>query len=301
MEQLNQYFIFFLYTGGFCLALTLGLTVLLSSREFVQPDKLRRFFSIGLLLLGIHLLCGAFFPFFGPVLLLVTKYLLVAVDLAFLIFLLVALLGSLRLTDNPSMASSSSANADASGQDTAGSQPAAATQFADTETAAAQTVDKPQATAGISEFEEESDADALSDEAADESADDDSDNVEKLENPNVDDFLFFQKVEALMVNEMLFCEQELSRESLATAIGTNRTYLARSIKSATGKTFSEYITNLRTAYAAKLLTTTDEPLDLIGTLVGFRSKSAYYRAFAAAYNCSPSEYRKNSVCRSLDK
>ena len=104
-----------------------------------------------------------------------------------------------------------------------------------------------------------------------------------------------------MVNEMLFCEQELSRESLATAIGTNRTYLARSIKSATGKTFSEYITSLRTAYAAKLLTTTDEPLDLIGTLVGFRSKSAYYRAFAAAYNSSPSEYRKNSVCRSLDK
>lgn len=126
--------------------------------------------------------------------------------------------------------------------------------------------------------------------------DEDSETEEQLENPNVDDFLFFQKVEALMVNEMLFCEQELSREALATAIGTNRTYLARSIKSATGKTFSEYITNLRTAYAAKLLTTTDEPLDLIGTLVGFRSKSAYYRAFAAAYNCSPSEYRKNSVC-----
>lgn len=119
----------------------------------------------------------------------------------------------------------------------------------------------------------------------------------QLENPSVDDLLFFQKVEALMVNEMLFCEQELSREALATAIGTNRTYLARSIKSATGKTFSEYITDLRTAYAAQLLTTSDEPLDLIGTLVGFRSKSAYYRAFSAAYNCSPSEYRKNSVCQ----
>lgn len=132
--------------------------------------------------------------------------------------------------------------------------------------------------------------------------DDEGDAVEQLENPNVDDFLFFQKVEALMVNEMLFCEQELSREDLAAAIGTNRTYLARSIKSATGKTFSGYITDLRTAYAAKLLITTEEPLDLIGSLVGFRSKSAYYRAFSAAYNCSPSEYRKNSVClRTLEK
>ena len=138
--------------------------------------------------------------------------------------------------------------------------------------------------------------------AEEEKFDDEGEVVEQLENPNVDDFLFFQKVEALMVNEMLFCEQELSREDLAAAIGTNRTYLARSIKSATGKTFSGYITDLRTAYAAKLLITTEEPLDIIGTLVGFRSKSAYYRAFSAAYNCSPSEYRKNSVClRTLEK
>ena len=129
---------------------------------------------------------------------------------------------------------------------------------------------------------------------ADESTEDET--VEQLDTPNVDDFLFFQKVECLMVNERLFCEQEISREAVATAIGTNRTYLARSIKSATGMTFSEYITTLRTSYAAKLLTTSDEPLDLIGTLVGFRSKSAYYRAFSAAYGCSPSEYRKNSVC-----
>ncbi|MGM9792076.1 MAG: helix-turn-helix transcriptional regulator [Candidatus Cryptobacteroides sp.] len=125
--------------------------------------------------------------------------------------------------------------------------------------------------------------------------------VEKLENPSVDDLLFFQKVEVLMVRDMLFCEQELSRDEVASAIGTNRTYLARSIKTATGKTFSEYITDLRTSYAAKLLTTTDEPLDLIGTLSGFRSKSAYYRAFAAAYDCSPSDYRNNSVSHSISE
>lgn len=119
---------------------------------------------------------------------------------------------------------------------------------------------------------------------------------ENIDMQNEDDLIFFQRVECLMVNERLFCEQEISRESVAAAIGTNRTYLARSIKSATGMTFSEYITTLRTSYAAKLLTTSDEPLDLIGTLVGFRSKSSYYRAFASAYGCSPSEYRKNSVC-----
>ena len=134
-----------------------------------------------------------------------------------------------------------------------------------------------------------------------ETAEDEDEMVEQIENPNVEDFIFFQQVEAIMANERLFCEPELSREALAAKVGTNRTYLVRSIKTATGKTFSEYITDQRTNYAAKLLSTTDEPLDMIGTLVGFRSKSAYYRAFSAAYNCSPSEYRRKSVCNTIRK
>lgn len=134
-----------------------------------------------------------------------------------------------------------------------------------------------------------------------EDLDEDDEQVEQIENPNVEDFIFFQQVEAIMANEKLFCEPDLSRELLAAKVGTNRTYLVRSIKTATGKTFSEYITNQRTNYAATLLSTTDEPLDVIGTLVGFRSKSAYYRAFSAAYNCSPSEYRRNSVFNTIRK
>jgi len=121
---------------------------------------------------------------------------------------------------------------------------------------------------------------------------DEAEDVEPIEEPNLEDMIFFQKVECLMAQKRLFCEQELSREDVAAAIGTNRTYLTRSIKSATGKTFLEYITGLRICYAATLLTTTNEPLDIIVTMVGFRSKSSYYRAFAAAYGCTPSEYRK---------
>lgn len=113
-----------------------------------------------------------------------------------------------------------------------------------------------------------------------------------IDNSNIEDLIFFQKVEYLMAQKKLFCEPDISREQIASAVGTNRTYLTRSIKNATGKTFLEYITDLRTSYAATLLTTTNEPLDIIGTIAGFGSKSAYYRAFSAAYGCSPSEYRK---------
>ena len=34
----------------------------------------------------------------------------------------------------------------------------------------------------------------------------------------MDDYMFFQKVESLMVNDKLFCEQEISREVVAAAI-----------------------------------------------------------------------------------
>ena len=133
-------------------------------------------------------------------------------------------------------------------------------------------------------------------EVADE--EDDTDATDEEGNPipqpsedNMEDIIFFQKLEAIMATQRLFSNPDITREQVAMEVGTNRTYLIRSIKLATGKTFSEYLTDLRVNYAATLLTTTDQPLDYIGTLAGFRSKSVYYRAFAAANNCTPSEYR----------
>lgn len=141
-------------------------------------------------------------------------------------------------------------------------------------------------------------ADETESEAADE---DDNDATDENGNPvpepsvnNMDDLIFFQRLEAVMMKKRLFSEQDITREQIAAEVGTNRTYLIRSIKLATGMTFNEYITNLRVNYAATLLTSSDEPLEYIGTIAGFRSKSAYYRAFAAANHCTPAEYRNRN-------
>lgn len=252
------------------MAVMIGLVFLISRRSYGTPEKLQKIVGFMLILISVHLLFLNYDSFFGEVANIFLQYVLVLFDLGFFIYCIIFLSRTLHRHDSSRTVTHA---ADPAGEAAAGEIPS-----------------EPETT--IPEQEPESEPEN----------EDDQEAVEQLENPNVDDFLFFQKVEALMVNELLFCEQDLSREALATAIGTNRTYLARSIKSSTGKTFSEYITDLRTAYAAKLLTTTDEPLDLIGTLVGFRSKSSYYRAFSAAFNCSPSEYRRNSVClRTLEK
>lgn len=121
--------------------------------------------------------------------------------------------------------------------------------------------------------------------------DDEGNPIPSPSEDNLEDLIFFQKLEAIMAKKKLFNDPDITREQVASEIGTNRTYLIRSIKLATGKTFKEYLTDLRVNYAAMLLTTTDEPLDDIGTIAGFGSRSAYYRAFSAANNCSPREYR----------
>ena len=268
MNHISGFLLNFLCAAAFCLAVILGLYMCLTKRLPGKTfDKMQKLFGATLLLMALHVLSLNIEIFFGLTLNTVLRIALVTMDIASLVCCILLIIRSLQ----PSR--------------TQGEAP----RFQVMEQ-----IEPEEPELSVAEETEMNVTEGAEMNVADESTEDET--VEQLDTPNVDDFLFFQKVECLMVNERLFCEQEISREAVATAIGTNRTYLARSIKSATGMTFSEYITTLRTSYAAKLLTTSDEPLDLIGTLVGFRSKSAYYRAFSAAYGCSPSEYRKNSVC-----
>ena len=268
MNHISGFLLNFLCAAAFCLAVILGLYMCLTKRLPDKTfDKMQKLFGATLLLMALHVLSLNIEIFFGLTLNTVLRIALVTMDIASLVCCILLIIRSLQ----PSR--------------TQGEAP----RFQVMEQ-----IEPEEPELSVAEETEMNVADGSEMNVTDESTEDET--VEQLDTPNVDDFLFFQKVECLMVNERLFCEQEISREAVATAIGTNRTYLARSIKSATGMTFSEYITTLRTSYAAKLLTTSDEPLDLIGTLVGFRSKTAYYRAFSAAYGCSPSEYRKNSVC-----
>lgn len=285
MNQISQFFITFTCAAAISMAVALGLLFLISQKKFALQEKLQKFFGSLLILLSLHVLVLNLEHFIGTGIAPALLAILSLADLGFLIVCTVHIIHSSpfqhsQKPENEKFASSGPKHA----QDACLPGPLVADQLLPEACS-------PEASLPEKEMQE----DELIEDA-------DSENVEQLEDPGIDDFYFFQKVEALMVNEQLYCEPDLSREDVAAAIGTNRTYLARSIKSATGKTFSEYITSFRTVYAAKLLTTTDEPLDMIGTLVGFRSRSAYYRAFSAAYGCSPSDYRKNSVCfHSLEK
>ena len=90
----------------------------------------------------------------------------------------------------------------------------------------------------------------------------------------------------------MYCDPELTLESLATAIGTNRSYLSILINSRMKQGFSEYVNFYRIKEAKRLLKDTDHKVSTISVEVGFGTQQSFYTAFRAAEQLTPTQYRK---------
>jgi len=80
-------------------------------------------------------------------------------------------------------------------------------------------------------------------------------------------------------------------EVAAQAYMTNSTF-SRYFKKNAGINFLEYLNNLRLQNALEDLLYSDKPLTMIAMDHGFTNPSMFSKAFKAAYNMSPSEYKK---------
>lgn len=70
--------------------------------------------------------------------------------------------------------------------------------------------------------------------------------------------------------------------------------LSTLFKQYTGQTIIQYINNLKMIYAKRLLRTTDKTILEISYEVYYESISAFNHNFKKAFNCTPTEYRKNA-------
>ena len=87
-----------------------------------------------------------------------------------------------------------------------------------------------------------------------------------------------------------FRDAMLSVNQLADQFGIHRTLISKMVKSATGETFSDYVTNLRMAEAEKLLREGVRPIAVVGEKVGIPNYSTFKRSFQKAFGESPKEW-----------
>lgn len=84
----------------------------------------------------------------------------------------------------------------------------------------------------------------------------------------------------------------LTLEMLADRVHLSREYLSRYFKQYTGKTISEFLTEIRMTRAKQMLTSSSVPIADIAVYCGYPSVSNFQKAFKKYTGVSPSAYRK---------
>ena len=107
-----------------------------------------------------------------------------------------------------------------------------------------------------------------------------------------------RKVDSLMYSRQLFLDSNLTLESLAKEVGTNRTYLSRMFKSKKNIGFEAYLVKLRLEYAATIAKRNLSAED-IANESGFPTRKAFVRSLMEEGQHSCYLLKKKYLCANL--
>ena len=106
--------------------------------------------------------------------------------------------------------------------------------------------------------------------------------------------LFLRLVE-LMKKQQRYTDADLNRDMLAAMLGTNHRYIDDAIRECSDSPSTKaFIDGYRVDHAARLLTSTDDPIALIAEMSGFANRTTFNEQFRSRYKMTPSEYRRAS-------
>lgn len=91
----------------------------------------------------------------------------------------------------------------------------------------------------------------------------------------------------------LHYQENLKINDLCKLLLLDRTYLYRLFKSQTGLSIKEYLTDLRIEKAKELLISTNQPVHLVSSLVGYANTLSFSNAFKLKEGMTPGSYRRN--------
>lgn len=93
-----------------------------------------------------------------------------------------------------------------------------------------------------------------------------------------------------------YCErhyqEDISLDTIASEVHITKSWFCSLFKKETGKTFGNYVTDLRLKKAATALATTEIKISQIAEDVGYKNASHFHRAFVEKYQMTPAEYRR---------
>lgn len=106
----------------------------------------------------------------------------------------------------------------------------------------------------------------------------------------------FESLQAMMEDEHIYRNPQLTRETVMERLKTNSTYLAQVIKDNAGMNYSQYVNSFRMREALKALsdrTRIEVPIKDIAQESGFNSLTTFYKLFQQATGISPTAYRRS--------
>ena len=104
----------------------------------------------------------------------------------------------------------------------------------------------------------------------------------------------FRRVEKWLVEDGNITDPELSREMICKRFKIGRNHFAPFFRAYTGRTWNDYIGDLRIDLACRLMKEhPSETLDSIARSAGITVRQTFVRLFTDRHNTTPSAYRKH--------
>lgn len=123
--------------------------------------------------------------------------------------------------------------------------------------------------------------------------------IPDVSEPSEKSHRIYEEVCRLMEEERIYADPQISRESLAQKLGTNKTYLTNIISECSGgMNLSQFVNQYRLREALRLLSDKqyiDYPLKQMSSDLGFGSISTFYKLFQDKVGVTPSAYRKSFI------
>lgn len=128
-----------------------------------------------------------------------------------------------------------------------------------------------------------------------------SESFESREDPALSGL--FALIERKMKTDKIYRSRNLSLESLAETLNTNRTYVSRAVNTRAGVSFSSYVNSYRISEAIALLSDPESDILVkeLADRVGFSSDSVFSRIFKKETGMTPKEFRQSAILIAREK